>query len=56
MFAIVAAVLFAVALILDIAGVGLGPLGPSTFMLAGLLCLALQLSGIGARSYRRSRV
>ena len=48
MFAIVAAVLFAVALILDIAGVGLGPLGPSTFMLAGLLCLALQLSGIGA--------
>ena len=56
MLAIVAAVLFAIALILDIAGVGLGPLGPSTVMLAGLLCLALQFAGVGARSYRRSRI
>lgn len=56
MLAIVAAVLFGIALILDIAHLSLGPLGPTTFMLAGLLCLALQLAGVGAGSYRRSRV
>jgi hypothetical protein len=56
MLAIVAAVLFGIALILDIAALALGPLGPSAFMLAGLLCLALQLAGVGSRSFRRSRV
>lgn len=56
MLAIVAAVLFAIALILDLAGVGLGPVGPSAFVEAGLLCLALQLAGVGARSFRRSHI
>ncbi|MGH3874273.1 MAG: hypothetical protein ACRDSR_22690 [Pseudonocardiaceae bacterium] len=58
MLAIVAAVLFALALVLHLAGVALGPLDPTAFMLAGLLCLALQLAGVGAGtgSWRRSRV
>ncbi|MGH3672974.1 MAG: hypothetical protein ACRDSH_20480 [Pseudonocardiaceae bacterium] len=59
MLAIVAAVLFAIALILALAGVALGPLDVITFMAAGLLCLALHLAGIGAgsmRSWRRSRL
>ena len=56
MLAIVAAVLFGIALILDIAARPLGPLGPSVFIAAGLLCLALQLAGVGARTYRRSRI
>ncbi|MGH3804418.1 MAG: hypothetical protein ACRDTD_30625 [Pseudonocardiaceae bacterium] len=59
MLAIVAAVLFAIALILDLAGLALGPLDVLTFITAGLLCLALQLAGIGAsstRSWRRSRL
>lgn len=58
MLAFVAAVLFAIALILHLAGETLGPLDVETFTIAGLLCLALQLAGIGAgtRSWRRSRV
>ena len=58
MLAIVAAVLFAIALILDLADTAFGPLDVLTFIVAGLLCLALQLAGIGAgpaRSWRRSR-
>ncbi|MGH8078240.1 MAG: hypothetical protein ACREX8_05410 [Gammaproteobacteria bacterium] len=58
MLAIVAAVLFAIALILDLADTTLGPLDVLAFIAAGLLCLALQLAGIGAsstRSWRRSR-
>lgn len=59
MLAIVAAIMFAIALILDLAGViAIGPLDVLTFITAGLLCLALQLAGVGAgfRSSRRSRV
>lgn len=58
MLAIVAAVLFAIALILDLTVGAIGPLGVDAFMLAGLLCLALQMAGVGAgfRSSRRSRV
>lgn len=59
MLAIVAAVLFAIALIFSLAGFALGPLDVITFMAAGLLCLALHLAGIGAgstRSWRRSRL
>ncbi len=56
MLAIVAAILFALALVLHLAGVALGPLDPEAFMLAGLLCLALQLSGVGAGMRGRSRV
>jgi hypothetical protein len=36
-----AALAFAIALILDFAGVAKGHFDPTTFMLAGLLCLAL---------------
>jgi hypothetical protein len=56
MLAIVAAVLFGIALIFDLATISLGSLGSATFMLAGLLCLALHLAGVGSRSYRRSRI
>lgn len=59
MFAIAAAVLFVIALILDLAGViAIGPIDVLTFITAGLLCLALQLAGVGAgsRSSWRSRV
>lgn len=59
MLAIVAAVLFAIGLILHLAGVTLGPLDVDAFIVAGLLCLALQLGGVGAgstRSWRRSRL
>jgi hypothetical protein len=59
MLAIVAAVLFAIALILDLTVGAIGPLGVTTFIAAGLLCLALQLAGVGAGSTRgwgRSRV
>jgi hypothetical protein len=55
MFAVLAAILFALALVLYLARVGLGPLDPYTFMLAGLLCLALQAAGLGAGSLRRWR-
>jgi hypothetical protein len=59
MLAIVAAVLFAIALVLDVARVALGPLDVIAFIAAGLLCLALQFAGVGAgstRSWRRSRL
>ncbi|HET9257282.1 MAG TPA: hypothetical protein VFO16_19070 [Pseudonocardiaceae bacterium] len=65
MFAIIAAILFAISLILGLIDTGFGPVGPQTFTVAGLLCLALQLAGLGARfggiraggrSFRRSRV
>jgi hypothetical protein len=56
MLAIVAAILFALALVLHLAGVVLGPLDPMAFMLAGLLCLALQLAGVGASTRSRSRI
>lgn len=47
MLAILAAVLFAVALIMDLADATTG-IGASAFVTAGLLCLALQMAGIGA--------
>ena len=57
MLAIVAAVLFAIALILDLTGVvTIGPLDILTFITAGLLCLALQLAGVGAGMRSRSRL
>ncbi|TDV53538.1 hypothetical protein [Actinophytocola oryzae] len=61
MVAILAAVFFAVALIMDLADTS-AALGPSVFITAGLLCLALHHAGIGTRrpvrngrrwSYRR---
>jgi hypothetical protein len=55
MLAIVAAILFAIALVLDLAKLALGPLDVLAFIAAGLLCLALQFAGVGAgyRSWPR---
>ncbi|MGQ0575424.1 MAG: hypothetical protein ACT4RN_14630 [Pseudonocardia sp.] len=55
MLAIVAAVLFGIALVLQLVGNVLGPLTADLFLTAGLLCTALFLAGIGTRSYGRSR-
>jgi hypothetical protein len=54
MLAIVAAILFAIGLVLHLAGVTLGPFDVDAFIVAGLLCLALQLAGVGA-GFRSSR-
>jgi hypothetical protein len=54
MFAVIAAVLFGIALLLDIVGQHYGPLlDTGTLMLAGLLCLALHFTG--AASWGRGR-
>ncbi|HEV8222998.1 MAG TPA: hypothetical protein VGQ05_22275 [Streptosporangiaceae bacterium] len=61
MLAMVAAILFAIALIFELAGTTLGShIGSGTFIAAGLMCLALHQAGIGTstswrRSYRRRR-
>lgn len=48
MLAAVAAVLFAIAFIINAAGVATNALfSPLSFMLAGLVCLALHLTGRG---------
>jgi hypothetical protein len=61
MLAIVAAILFGLALIMDLAETT-AAFGASAFLTAGLLCLALHAAGIGTRmpvrngrrwSYRR---
>jgi hypothetical protein len=49
--AIIAAVLFAIALVLHLAGLSLGPLDSTFFMLGGLIAAALHLAGIGT-TYR----
>jgi hypothetical protein len=49
--AIVAAILFAIALLLHLANLSLGPLDTTFFMLAGLTAAALHLAGIGT-TYR----
>ncbi|GGK35874.1 hypothetical protein GCM10010124_30680 [Pilimelia terevasa] len=48
MFAVIAAVLFGLALLLQLIGAALGPLTPTALMLAGLLCVALSMAGIGS--------
>jgi ABC-type transport system involved in cytochrome c biogenesis permease component len=56
MVAVIAAVLFALALIIDLFGVSLGAvLSPTNLLTAGLLCVALHLAGIGTNrpSWRR---
>jgi hypothetical protein len=61
MFAIIAAVLFAVVLILDLANESLGEvLTPGFLVNAAFLCIALHLAGFGAwrggwRGYRGRR-
>ncbi|GAB1509248.1 hypothetical protein [Actinophytocola sp. KF-1] len=47
MLAILAAVLFAIALIMDLADATIG-ISASVFVTGGLLCLALHMAGIGA--------
>lgn len=47
MLAIGAAVLFLIALVFELGGIVIGPLGGLVFVTAGLLCLALQLAGVG---------
>jgi hypothetical protein len=47
MLAIIAAVIFAIALIIDLAEADIG-LAAGTFVTAGLLCLALHMAGLGA--------
>jgi hypothetical protein len=55
MFALVAAVLFLLALIFELAGIGLSVITATVLVTAGLLCLALSLAGVGgaARLGRR---
>lgn len=60
MLAIIAAVLFGLALLLDLADASLGDtITTGTLVTAGLLCLALHLAGVGAASrnwnWRRAR-
>lgn len=58
MFAVIAAVLFALALIFDLASTSLGVINATALMLAGLLCVALHLAGAaswGGRGWARRR-
>ncbi len=48
MLAIIAAVIFGLAFLLDIAGASLGALDSGALLLAGLLCVALHMAGVGA--------
>ncbi len=48
MFAVIAAVLFGLALLLALSGGDLGVLTPDTLTVAGLLFVALHLSGAGS--------
>lgn len=52
MLAIVAAVLFLIALVFELAALALGVLDALVFITAGLLCLALHLAGVGSSSLR----
>jgi hypothetical protein len=52
MFAIIAAIIFGFALLLDLLDTNLGAadaLNGTTLMLAGLFCLALHFAGVGGR-------
>jgi len=56
MFAIIAAVIFGLALILDWADATVSDaFTPQTLLMAGLLCVALHLAGIGASTKWRGR-
>jgi hypothetical protein len=54
--AIIAALLFLVALIMEVAGLTFAPVTPTVLVDAGLLLVALHLGGIGSRLRTRSRV
>jgi hypothetical protein len=55
MLAVVAAVLFGLALIFELAGIAIQVITSSLLVTAGLLCLALYFAGVGSRqvTYRR---
>ncbi|MEN3269787.1 hypothetical protein [Pseudonocardia sp.] len=57
MLAIIAAVLFGLALIFELAGISLDIITGQVLVVAGLLCVALHLAGVGATTsgWRRSR-
>ncbi|RZU12081.1 hypothetical protein EV645_5342 [Kribbella rubisoli] len=56
MFAIIAAVIFGLALILDWADARVSDaFTPQTLLMAGLLCIALHLAGVGAGRWGRRR-
>ena len=56
MFAIVAAIIFAIGLLLDLFDVKASDaFTPTTLILAGLFCLALHLAGVGASTSWRGR-
>jgi hypothetical protein len=54
MFAIIAAVIFGLALILDWANANVSDaFTPQTLLMAGLLCIALHLAGVGVGAGRK---
>jgi hypothetical protein len=59
LLAIIAAVLFGLAVILDLAATTLGRITAGTLVAAGLLCMALHMAGIGTTvrggNWRRRR-
>jgi hypothetical protein len=56
MLAIIAAILFAIALIFQLAGTTLGThITFDTFLAAGLVCVALHLAGVGVGTTLTSR-
>jgi hypothetical protein len=56
MLAIVGAVIFGLALLLDLADANVGDaFTPMTLLIAGLFCLALHLAGVGSGFNWRSR-
>jgi len=59
MTAIIAAVLFALALLFQLANISVSVITASVLMTAGLLCVALHLAGVGnsvrVRGYTRRR-
>jgi hypothetical protein len=55
MLAILAAVLFGLALLMELAGFGLGPITTGTLTTAGLLCVALHLAGVATDRSRFTR-
>lgn len=57
MFAIIAAAIFGLGLILDLFDIKTSDaFTPGTLMMAGLFCVALHLAGVGATTTWRSRV
>lgn len=55
MLAIVAAGLFLLALIFELAGVAVSVISATVLLTVGLMCLALHLAGIGATKRRFAR-